>query len=376
MQHLPENVGWSNSTALWVTIALLSLAFAIFTVLRAARRKAIHAQERIALEAQIANLTAEQAQAQRSGEVIFSGLTQCFDATDRPLASISSQASDAADTILGRVKELDRSASSLVRYLNDADFDAIDLKDEIEGSEDRLSLVANYLQTLPSLMEKQKQAMEQLIREVTSLRSAADQIKDISDRTGLLALNASIEAARAGAAGAGFSVVAQEVRDLASRSNEVADHISERVNEFNLTLENNFVWAVGDGIEEKMEAASNLPEFIQVIHKNYEDIRQYYKTMLTVVTEHNAEIADGLTQMLGSVQFQDVVMQQIDRLQTMLGDVRQLTNQLAAPGTAPGQMATSGGRIADLVTAFNENDALHHAMADGSDDDSSRIELF
>ena len=376
MQILAQTLGGSNFTALWLVTALVSLAFAIVTALRAARQKATHERQRMTLETQLAKVTAERAQSERYGEGVFSGLTQCFDATERPLISISTHASDAAETILGRVKELDRSASSLVSYLNEADFDAVDLKDEIEGSEDKLNLVANYLETLPSLMEQQKQAMEQLIDEVAALRSAADQITDISDRTGLLALNASIEAARAGPAGAGFSVVAHEVRDLASRSNEVASHITERVNEFNKTLQNNFVWAVGDGIEEKMEAAANLPEFIQVIHKNYADIRQYYKTMLTVVTEHNHEIADGLTQMLGSVQFQDVVIQQIHRLQAMFGDIRQLTETLARPEQGLAQLPGASNQITNVVSAFNENDALHHAMASASEDDSARIELF
>ena len=308
---------------------------------------------------------------------LFGGLKRFTEATERPLDSIASHASDAACSILQRVSDLDRSASELVAYLNEADFDAVDLKQEIDGSESQLELVAGYLQTLPDMMAQQKSAMEALTAEVEQLNGCAAQIKEISDRTGLLALNATIEAARAGPAGAGFAIVAQEVRHLAARSNGVAADIAVRVSEFNSSLNQNFVWSVTDGVEEKMEAAANLPEFIQMIHKNYADIRQYYRTMLTVVTEHNHEIADGLTEMLGNVQFQDVVVQQVDRLRTMVSDMGEVAELLSASGAGADTMALSASRVDEIVTTFEELDAHHHAMADAQGDaDTSRIELF
>lgn len=80
--------------------------------------------------------------------------------------------------------------------------------------------------------------MVSMSERISGLSSTADNINkfvstitSISDQTNLLALNAAIEAARAGDAGRGFSVVADEVRALATETNKSATEVSELVND-------------------------------------------------------------------------------------------------------------------------------------------------
>ena len=85
---------------------------------------------------------------------------------------------------------------------------------------------------------------QKLIAEVENINDVARQISGVAKQTGLLALNARIEAARTGKAGAGFAVVANDVRDLATRSSQSTDGVYEAVKSMN-DLINNLITSLG-----------------------------------------------------------------------------------------------------------------------------------
>ena len=89
--------------------------------------------------------------------------------------------------------------------------------------------IARCIQEANTRMEALSGAMDGISANAQRITQIAKSIEDIAFQTGILAINASVEAARAGTAGKGFAVVAEEVRQLASRSSEAAQSAAEMV---------------------------------------------------------------------------------------------------------------------------------------------------
>jgi methyl-accepting chemotaxis protein len=96
----------------------------------------------------------------------------------------------------------------------------------------------SQIESLAGEMDATKKAMTALRANTQNIGGVLDVIKQVADQTNLLALNAAIEAARAGEAGRGFAVVADEVRGLAVRTRTSTDEIALLINELHTSTEN------------------------------------------------------------------------------------------------------------------------------------------
>jgi len=130
-----------------------------------------------------------------------------------------------------------------------------------------------------------KEAIESLSQSVESVGSIVDVISAIADQTNLLALNAAIEAARAGEHGRGFSVVADEVRQLAGKTQDSLKQVSDRLAQLNSAsqaLESNIV-----GIE---NASNRQKEISQLLKENAESVVEKAITSAQVAADSLEQI--------------------------------------------------------------------------------------
>lgn len=170
------------------------------------------------------------------------------------------QVATAMNEMSATVTEVSKNAGSAATAAQDADNQA---KQGCEVVDTTVQTINN----LASEVERTSQVIENLKGDSISIGAVLDVIRDIAEQTNLLALNAAIEAARAGEQGRGFAVVADEVRTLASRTQqstrEINDMIERLQNGANQAVS---VMEMGRAkAEESVEQAAKAGEALQAI---------------------------------------------------------------------------------------------------------------
>ena len=125
--------------------------------------------------------------------------------------------------------EMSSTAQSVLSSANDALGEIKHADDEAERVKTISSRNRNTIEQLASEVDSAAQVINQLQQDSASIGGILDVIRGIAEQTNLLALNAAIEAARAGEQGRGFAVVADEVRTLASRTQESTSEIQTMI---------------------------------------------------------------------------------------------------------------------------------------------------
>jgi methyl-accepting chemotaxis protein len=132
------------------------------------------------------------------------------------------QLSSAADLLANTATEQSQSASSLNIGINEITGNLKSTSDEAKSATDIVSTAVSMASEGKDKMSMMLASMEDITHASEEIGKIIKTIDDIAFQTNILALNAAVEAARAGEAGKGFSVVAEEVRNLASKSAEAA----------------------------------------------------------------------------------------------------------------------------------------------------------
>lgn len=199
------------------------------------------------------------------------------------------QVATASTEMTHAIEEVSRNASQAATSANDANSETIDGSRVLDQAIQSINALSNRINASSEVINRVE-------TDSSAIGSVLDVIRGIAEQTNLLALNAAIEAARAGEQGRGFAVVADEVRSLAQRTQESTQEIQDMIERLQSGAQEAVkVMAEGTGeMEITLEKATQAGESLSAIATAVESINQM-NTQIATATEEQMSVSQEIS---------------------------------------------------------------------------------
>jgi methyl-accepting chemotaxis protein len=253
------------------------------------------------------------------------GIAQQTSGAARQQQDETSQVATAMNQMTAAVQDISRNATLAADAARDANDEATQGREVMHQTSSAIGALANEV-------EQAGGVIQQLAKQSDDISVVLDVIRGIAEQTNLLALNAAIEAARAGEQGRGFAVVADEVRTLAERTQKSTEEIRSMI----AGLQDgagNAVAVMSRGQEQATLSVSQASAA---------------ETSLNAVTDLIGNITDMCTQIAAAAEEQDKVSCEVN---TNVGNISQLASRTASDA---GSVAAANQQLTEMANKLQE----------------------
>jgi methyl-accepting chemotaxis protein len=277
--------------------------------------------------------------------------------------------------VMERMRGLSDRTAELMASVDAAIADADGQERQVAADVALLARVADFLHRLPERVENDMRTLARIGTEIESLSTLAASVQAISMQSHLLSINAAIEASRAGQAGAAFKVVAEEMRMLAGNSHAAASHIGGVLGRARAVLCDGMEVNTAASAREAGEIAA-VADNVRHLQARLDGISACYRDRFAEVTAHGAALAEGTADVLGAMQFQDVLRQHVERMEHASRERSALVARLAATVAAGPAADALADDLEELLCRFSAEEARHGQDGGAHGGGAALIELF
>ena len=267
---------------------------------------------------------------------IASAAEQLSAVTEQTSAGVNSQKVE-TDQVATAMNEMAATVQEVARNAEEASEAALAADREANAGNRMVLEAVQQMDRLATEVARSTESVQQLKRESEKIGSVLDVIKAVADQTNLLALNAAIEAARAGEAGRGFAVVADEVRGLAQRTQKSTEEIQELIG----------------GLQNGTQQAASMMESSRALTDSTVELARRAGDSLASITRTVSTIQAMNQQIAAAAEEQSAVAEEINRSVISVRDVSEQTAAASEETAASSvELARLGNELHTMVGRF------------------------